>query len=200
MNLQAIGRGFIVNAVTGFTMLVLAAGIILAAPVSVAKLQHLAIFSVAVAALLYVCHTLAVGRRRVRQRWLVELALAITDEERRKNMHLDHDTQEALKARIVEFTCHVVGGASEARKRRGEDDRVSTADVESAVRRLYREPSRSSTRRMLQTVGGVLLGAGVAEVIAVLSTGTFSKQRFIVVLGLTCVGVVLTAMAIVGDD
>jgi len=102
-----------------------------------------------------------------------------------------------LKERISEYIVQLVSEAIKISKRH-KADTVSAAHVERASEYLVTSTSRRFFRH-LGTVGGILLGASLSNILAMTVAGRYSTLGTLVSAGLGIIGAFLIALHIAKD-
>ncbi len=103
----------------------------------------------------------------------------------------------ALKAKISEYVVELVNESIKVSKRHVADT-VSAAHVERAAEYLVSSTSRRFYRH-LGTVGGILLGAALSNILAMTLTGQYTGGGTIVSIALGIAGAFMIALHIAKD-
>lgn len=104
---------------------------------------------------------------------------------------------ERLKEKISEYTAQIITESVKTARRR-QSDSVSTSDVEHASLYLVSTTSRKVYKH-IGTVGGLLLGAAVSNVISMVTTNQFNLNGIVLTVIFTLIGAALVAAHMVKD-
>jgi len=102
-----------------------------------------------------------------------------------------------LKEKVSEYAIQLITESIKTAKRH-QADNVSTANVEQASHYLVSTTSRKFYRH-LGTIGGILLGTAVSNVVSMVTTNQYNLNGVIITVVFTLVGAAMVAAHIVKD-